>query len=217
MTAGRSSIARRNVEFYGHALSGHTDMDSRNGTAQGIGSARVSARGLRQVRDQRSDRRAVFSESRVEARRNRAAEVHEYRGPGGRGGDGARRRGRRAVGSGAHGIVAGDFAVQPGAAAGAAQERIFDARFTHERTQEVRTEGRAQALPVHEALIFAAPRPVGGCTELQWVDASWFTEITAGKEPARGCSSARILPLEGRTKVRPYIRQEKRGRKPLSY
>jgi len=36
----------------------------------------------------------------------------------------------------------------------AAQERIFDARFAHEGTQEVRTEGRAQALPVHEALIF---------------------------------------------------------------
>ncbi len=41
-------------------------------------------------------------------------------------------------------------------------KRIFDARFANEGTQEVRTEGRAQALPVHEALIFVPPGPVGG-------------------------------------------------------
>jgi len=44
-----------------------------------------------------------------------------------------------------------------------------------------------------------------------------FTEITAGKKPARGCSSARILPRIGRTEIRPYMRQEKRRRKQLSY
>jgi hypothetical protein len=44
-----------------------------------------------------------------------------------------------------------------------------------------------------------------------------FAEITAGKKPARGCSLVRILPRIGRTKVRPYTRQEKRHRKQLSY
>jgi len=37
---------------------------------------------------------------------------------------------------------------------------------------------------------FCGPGPVGGHTELQQVDASLAAEITAGKEPARGCSVA---------------------------
>jgi len=53
---------------------------------------------------------------------------------------------------GAHGVVAGDFAVQPRAAAGVAHERFSYARFPNEGTQEVRAEGRAEALPVYEAL-----------------------------------------------------------------
>jgi len=154
MAAGQSSIARRNVEFYGNAPSGHTDMVSRDGTAQGIGGARVRASGSRQVYGERPGSRKVLSESCLEAWRDGAAEVHEHRGPGGRGGNRAWRRSWWPGRGSAHGIVASDFAVQSGVAGGAAQERIFDARLANERTQEVRAEGRAQALPVHEALIF---------------------------------------------------------------
>jgi len=49
------------------------------------------------------------------------------------------------------------------------------------------------------------PGRVGEQTELQRVGASWPAEITAGKEPARGCSVARYWPWTGRTEVRPYI------------
>src|SRR6266571_3604551 len=54
-----------------------------------------------------------------------------------------------------------DCAIQSGAATVAAQEQIFDARFPNEGTQEVRTEGRAEALPVHEALAFVVPTRSG--------------------------------------------------------
>src|SRR2546421_9440547 len=66
MTAAQSSIARRNVEFYGNAPSGHTDMVSRDGTAQGIGGARVRASRGRQVYGERPGSREVLSESRSE-------------------------------------------------------------------------------------------------------------------------------------------------------
>ena len=55
LTVQRSPIAgskpsveslRRNVEFYWYAHCGHTNLVSRNGTAQGIGGARVPAMGL---------------------------------------------------------------------------------------------------------------------------------------------------------------------------
>src|SRR5713226_2222712 len=78
LTVKRSPIAgskpsveflRRNVEFYGYAHCGHTNLVSGNGTAQGVGGARVLASGSRQVHGERPDGGAVFSESRVEARR----------------------------------------------------------------------------------------------------------------------------------------------------
>jgi len=60
---------------------------------------------------------------------------------------GAWRRRGRASGCVPHGIVAGESRDSiPELRPGAAQERFFDARFTHEGTQEVRTEG-PQALP----------------------------------------------------------------------
>ena len=83
-----------------------------------------------------------------------AAEVHEPGGPGRCGDHRERRRRRRASWRGAHGIVSSDFALQPGTATLAANQRFSDARFPYEGTQEVRAKGRAQALPVHEALVF---------------------------------------------------------------
>src|ERR1700675_1764272 len=74
LTVQRSPIAgskpsveslRRNVEFYWYAHCGHTNLVSRNGTAQGVGGARVPASGLRQVHSEPPHRRAVFSESRL--------------------------------------------------------------------------------------------------------------------------------------------------------
>jgi hypothetical protein len=62
------------------------------------------------------------------------------------------RRGGRTVGSGAHGSFARAGEAESGIASGAAQEWIFDARFAHEGTQEVRAEGRAQAIPVQQAV-----------------------------------------------------------------
>jgi hypothetical protein len=82
-----------------------------------------------------------------------------------------------------------DLAVQSGAAAGFAEERIFDARLPYEGTQEVRAEGRAETLPVYEA-VEIGPRRGRGCNELRRVCASEPFEITAGKESAIGCSVA---------------------------
>src|SRR5207302_1341751 len=59
--------ARRNVEFYGNAPSGHTDMVSRDGAAQGIGGARVRSSRSRQVYGERPGSRKVLSESCLEA------------------------------------------------------------------------------------------------------------------------------------------------------
>src|SRR5256885_17071917 len=76
LTVKRSPIAgskpsveflRRNVEFYGYAHCGHTNLVSRNGTAQGVGGARVPASGVGEVQGERPHHRAVFSESRMEA------------------------------------------------------------------------------------------------------------------------------------------------------
>src|SRR6266478_5348569 len=60
-------ISRRNIGFYGSAHRGHTNLVSGNGTAQGVGGARVPASGDRQVQDQRPHGRAIFSQPRVEA------------------------------------------------------------------------------------------------------------------------------------------------------
>ncbi len=67
------------------------------------------------------------------------------------------RRRRRAVWSRAHGTFARAFADQSRVAASAAQERVLDARFAHEGTQEVRAKGSASPLPVQQALVFLRP------------------------------------------------------------
>ena len=91
--------------------------------------------------------------------RHGAAEVHQHRqsvdvwatvnGGGVGGQSGAVRMGlSRAL---------GDF--QSRVAHGLAKERFSDARFAHARTQEVRAEGRPQALPVQQALTRQALGP----------------------------------------------------------
>ena len=75
----------------------------------------------------------------------------------------------------------------------AAEEWFPDARFAHARTQEVRAEGRAQALPVQQAL-----------TRLQ--PALRRAEYMAGGMPARGCSAFR----SGNAPWRPQASKSKR-------
>src|SRR5579859_340093 len=147
-----SESLRRNVEFYWYAPNGHTNLVFGHGPAQGVGRSRVFAGGKRQIHNQWPRSGKLFSESCVEARRDGAAEVHQPDRTSGREGDRARRRGGRAGRCGAHGIIAGDLAVQSGVAAGAAEERVLDARLPYERAQEVRAEGRAKEIPVHQTV-----------------------------------------------------------------
>ena len=82
--------------------------------------------------------------------------------------------------------------------AGPAQEWIPDARFAHEGAQEVRAEGRPQALPVQQALI----------EEFCPVPASRRAEFTAGKEPARGCSVPDLCVSAKRSGARKHLSPE---------
>ena len=63
-----------------------------------------------------------------------------------------RRRRGRPIRRVPHGSFPRSVAVQSRTAGRLAQERIPDARFAHEGTQEVRAAGRPQALPVQQAL-----------------------------------------------------------------
>jgi len=154
LSFGRVSAVRkrRKVELRSDAQCGHENVVSRHWPKERVRGAGVPARGIGEVHREQAAGGEIFSESRMESRRDRTAEVYKPRGSGGCASDRAWRRGRRTGRGGTHGIVAGDFAVQSRAAAGAAEKRISDARFPDERTQEVRTERRAEALPVHQAL-----------------------------------------------------------------
>src|SRR5208337_5319755 len=92
-------------------------------------------------------------------------------------GHGQGRRRRRASRRGAHGTLPRHQPLQPGIAPGTSQERLSDPRFPYEGTQEVRPEGRAQALPVHQAL-------------KNWCRSNYFGQMTV---PASDANADRVF------------------------